>query len=279
MPLAPVIEHVDTKRLGVDEPFMLTAITRGVSPYFQQCELTFLSRQKIDIDKSVLQHRTYTKCLSDQGVRVVSLAADPYLPDAVFVEDAAIVLDEIAIIALMRVEKRRQEIDGVANALTRFRKIEFLRPPATLDGGDVMRVGRTLYVGLSTRTNQAAIDQLSEIVRPFDYRVQKIEVERCLHLKTGCSYLGQETVLANPSWINTEQLDGLSVLSVHSSEPWAANTLTVDGTTLVASNFPRTRRMLERNEFPTRALDISELQKAEAGLTCLSIIFKDENPL
>ena len=254
---------------------MLTAITRGVSPYFEQCELTFLSREKINIDKSVLQHRTYTECLSDQGVRVVSLAADPYLPDAVFVEDAAIVLDEIAVIAFMRVEKRRQEIDGVANALTQYRKIEFLRPPATLDGGDVMRVGRTLYVGLSTRTNRAAIDQLSEIVRPFDYRVQKIEVEGCLHLKTGCSYLGQDTVLANPAWINTERLEGLNLLTVHSSEPWAANTLTLDDTTLVASNFPRTRRVLDRNGFTTRSLNISELQKAEAGLTCLSIIFND----
>lgn len=256
---------------------MLTAITRGVSPYMQACELTFLSRQQIDINKSVLQHRRYESCLNELGVRIVSLAADLNLPDAVFVEDAAIVLDEIAIATIMRIESRRAEVDSVANTLAQFRRIEFLKPPATLDGGDVMRIDRTLYVGISRRTNLEAINQLREILQPLNYTVVSMEVADCLHLKTGCTYLGQNTVLVNPQWVSTDQFNGLSVLTVPDKEPWAANTLTIDDTTLVPRSFPAAQRLLTKAGFQVRTLDISELQKAEAGLTCLSIIFESNN--
>jgi dimethylargininase len=254
---------------------MLTAITRGVSPNIAACELTFLPRQTIDVNKSILQHRRYEECLREFGLRVISLAVDPYLPDAVFVEDAAIVLDEVAVVTHMGAETRQKEIDGVANALTHFRKIKFLRPPATLDGGDVMRIGRTLCVGLSSRTNKPAIMQLRRILQPFGYKVREVAVNGCLHLKTGCSYIGRNTLLANPEWIDTNHLKNFRLIGVPAAEPWAANTLTIDETTLLPSSFPQTRRLLENQNFRTQAIDICELQKAEAGLTCLSIIFED----
>ena len=255
---------------------MQTAIIRGVSEKIVDCELTFLSRQTIDVNKAIRQHCAYQKCLVDSGFRVISLLIDHYLPDAVFVEDAAIVLDEIAIASRMGMEGRRQEVDSVANVLAQFRKIEFLRPPATLDGGDVMRIDRTLYVGLSRRTNRAAIDQVREIVKPYGYAVSEMKVDGCLHLKTGCSYLGRKTVLANTRWVDTSELRDLTVIRVPPSECWAANTLTVNSKIFLPASFPVTRELLADRGFRCEAIDISELQKAEAGLTCLSLIFEDK---
>lgn len=154
----------------------LTAITRDVSASINGCELSFHGRQAIDLPKAIAQHEGYRKCLKQLGARVVSLPAEPGLPDAVFVEDTAVVLDEIAVIANMGAASRRPETRSVAEALGRYRPLEFLRAPATLDGGDVMRIGRKLYVGLSRRTNRQGVEQLSELVRPHGYPVQPVEV-------------------------------------------------------------------------------------------------------
>lgn len=253
---------------------MLTAITRSPSAAIGGCELTFLPRQQIDVPGAVRQHQGYDDCLAKLGARVISLPAEPELADAVFVEDAAIILDEIAVITRMGSAVREKETAGVTAALAPHRPIEVLTPPATLDGGDVMRVGRTLFVGISARTNRAGTGQLREIVEPLGYGVQTVEVKGCLHLKTGCSYLGRGTVLANSAWVDTSQLKDLTLISVPPAEPWAANTLTIGDTTLVAKCFPQTRRLLEEQGFRVRAVDMSELQKAEGGLTCLSIIFE-----
>jgi len=255
----------------------LTAITRAVSPSLADCELTFLARQKIDVAKAIEQHRGYEECLARLGVRLVRLPAESDLPDSVFVEDTAIVLDELAIVTRLGATSRQAETESVADALSQFRPLKFIQPPATIEGGDVMRVDRTLYTGLSARTNREGLSQLREIAEPHNYRVETIETAGCLHLKTGCVYLGHQTILANRSWINFQPLAGFDLIDVPEDEPWAANTLTIGDTVLTPGGFPKTIELIEKRGFRTLMIDISELRKAEAGLTCLSLIFESEN--
>lgn len=256
---------------------MLTAITRQVSSSINDCELSFHARQPIDVAKAIAQHKAYQDCLADLGVRVVSLHAEPDLPDAVFVEDPAVVVDEVAVISVMGAPSRRPEAASLADALSRYRPIKFLTEPATLEGGDVMSAGRVVFVGSSQRTNREGIAQLSDTLRPYDYRVQPVEVRGCLHLKSACSYIGNDTVLVNRSWIDTEHLHRFELLDVPGEEPTAANALLVRDVVILPASFPKTRALLERRGFRVTVIDLSELQKAEAGVTCTSLIFNDNN--
>lgn len=255
---------------------MMTAITRAVSPAMNSCELAFLPRQAIDIALAGEQHRRYEDCLRHLGVRVLSLPAEPDLPDSVFVEDPAVVLDEVAVITRMAVASRRGEAESLAQALAPFRRVRRMAPPATLDGGDVMRVGRRLFVGRSERTNADGIRQLRELAEEFGHTVEAVEVCGCLHLKTGCCWLGDDRVLANPAWIDSDSLTGFEIWPVPSEEPWGANVLVVGGTVVVPASAPQTRWLLESRGMRVEALDIGELMKAEAGLTCMSLLFKED---
>ena len=255
----------------------LTAITREVSPNINQCELSFHGRQPIDVIRARAQHKAYQDCLAELGVRVVSLPAEPGLPDAVFVEDPVVVVDEVAIISIMGAPSRRPEARTLIDALSPYRPLQFLVEPATLDGGDVLRIGPTLFVGLSQRTNREACSQLSEVLRPHGYKVQPVEVRGCLHLKSACSYVGNGTVLMNPSWIEAEPLRGFEWLEVSEDEPAAANALLIGDMVIMPAAFPRTRALLEDRGFRVRAIDMSELQKAEAGVTCCSVIVETLN--
>lgn len=195
------------------------------------------------------------------------------LPDAVFVEDAVVILEEIAIIASLGSPARRGEVESLVPLLREFRDIELIRPPGTLDGGDVLRIGRQLFVGASARTNPEGARQLGSIASRHGYRVIPAPVRGCLHLKTGVGFLG-DRVLVNPGWIDPSPFGAVGTLWVPAGEPWAANTLLLDDTLVVASAFPETQELLSRSGYRVEALDISEFQKAEAGLTCLSVIFE-----
>ena len=254
----------------------LTAITREVSSSVNNCELSFHARERIDVAKAIAQHRAYQDCLAELGVRVVSLPGEPELPDAVFVEDAAVVVDEVAVIPIMGTPSRRPETDSLADVLSRYRPIRFLREPATLDGGDVLRVGRRVFAGLSQRTNRECIAQLRDVLRAFDYQVEPVEVRDCLHLKSACSYIGSDTVLINRACIDTERLHGFQLLDVPDEEPTAANALLIDDAVIIPASFCETRALLEQRGFRVRTIDLSELQKAEAGVTCGSLIFNHE---
>src|SRR5579872_146860 len=210
---------------------MLTAVTRAVSPNLALCELEFLERQPIDAVRAAAQHHQYEECLESLGARVIALPAEPDLPDSVFVEDPAIVLDEFAVICRTGAESRRREADSIAQALAPFRELKRITAPATIEGGDVMRVGKTLYVGVSRRTNREGILQLTEIVEPCGYRVKPVQVLGSLHLKSACCWLGEDLVLANREWI--EPLRGVRVLDVPAQEPWAANVLRIGETVLM----------------------------------------------
>jgi len=251
---------------------MLTALTRAVSPNLARCELEFLERQPIDIPLASAQHRAYETCLESLGARIISLPPDPDLPDSVFVEDPAIVLDEIAILCRTGAESRRKEADSLAQVLAEFRELKWIREPGTIEGGDVMRVGRTLFVGISRRTNREGIGQLADFVAPFGYTVNPVPVRGSLHLKSACCWLDADVVLANRQWI--EPLTGVRILDVPAEEPAAANVLRMGHAVVMPASFPATRDLLERSSFRVVSLDISELQKAEAGVTCSSLIFQ-----
>jgi dimethylargininase len=248
-----------------------TAITREVSSTLGDCALTFLERVPIDVAKAVDQHRRYAAILGELGARVISLPADAAYPDGVFVEDPAMVLDEIAVICRPGAESRRGEAEGLAEAIAPFRELKWMREPATMEGGDVVRIGRDLFVGLSQRTNREGAAQLGEIVKGFGYRVTTVEVRGCLHLKSACCSIGDSTVLINRGWIDAGPFAGFRMIDVE--EEWAADVLRIGGTLLMPEGFPRTREKLERSGFRTRGIDVSELQKAEAGVTCMSLIF------
>ena len=253
---------------------MLTALTRAVSPTLESCELTWLPREKIDIRRAAKQHDDYERCLAELGLRVISLPAEAELPDATFVEDPLVVVDELAIITRMGAASRRAESESLAAAISAFRPVRRLREPATLEGGDVMRIGRDVFVGLSSRTTHAGISQLTTELEPLGYRVHAVEVRGCLHLKSACCSLGDGKILANPAWLDMAPFGDFNIINVADDEPGAANVLRIGDTVLMPACFPHTEQILRREGFQLRTVDISELIKAEAAITCSSVIFE-----
>src|SRR5262245_4819373 len=257
---------------------MLTAITRAVSPAINRCELTFLDRQPIDLARARTQHKAYEDCLRELGVRVISLPAEPDYPDSVFVEDPAVVVDEVAVITNLGVESRRGEAESIARALGYFRALMFIGEPGTLEGGDVLRMGRRIFVGLTPRTNESGVRQLSQVLTPCGYSIRTVQLKGCMHLKSGCTALSDTAILANRDWIDTSIFDGYEIIDVAPEEPHAGNVLRVGDTVVMAECFPKTREIVERLGYRVRTLDVSELMKAESGLTCSCLLFTDTLP-
>ena len=254
----------------------LIAITREVSPSINRCELTFHAREPIDVAKAIAEHKAYENLLAELGCKIISLPAEPDLPDAVFVEDPAIVVDEVAVILNMGALSRRPEARTIADTLSRYRPLKYLTEPGSMDGGDVLRIGRKIFVGLTKRTNEPGIKQLRDLLNPYGYEVQPIEVTKCLHLKSACSYIGNDTILFNRSLIDVAPFRDFVFIDVPAEEPNAANVLLINDVVIIPTSFPKTRALLEQKGFRVRTIDLSELQKAEAGVTCTSSIFNSE---
>ena len=253
---------------------MLNAITRAVSPAIINCEISFIDRRPIDLARAQEQHRAYEKLLEKLGARVISLPAEPALPDSMFVEDPAVVLDELAVILPLGTDSRRPEAASLAKALSRFRDLAYVTLPGTLEGGDVLRIGRKLFVGLTRRSNAEGIRQLAAILAPHNYEVIPVPVSGCLHLKSAVTHIGGNTLLANRAMFDAAPLASYDWIDVDPAEPHAANALVFGGTVIFPASFPRTRARIEAGGFHVTPLDISELQKAESGLTCSSLLFE-----
>jgi dimethylargininase len=254
---------------------MLMALTREVSAAFQACELTHLERAPIDLDRARAQHAAYEWALVEAGCTVRRLDSTADMPDAVFVEDIAVVLNEGAVICRPGAESRRAETPGILDALTRHgRPVQHITAPGTLDGGDVLVVGRRVFVGSSTRTNRAGIDQLAGILEPVGYAVHAVPVRGCLHLKSAVTAVAPETLLINREWVPADAFADLSLLDIDPLEPHGANALAVADVVIYPAVFPRTRERLERRGLRVRPVDVDELQKAEGGVTCCSLIFE-----
>ena len=249
------------------------AVTRPVSLALLRCELTHLARTPIDIDRAREQHAAYEQALSRVGCRLERLPEAPMLADSVFVEDTAIVLDEIAVVTRPGAPSRRAETDSVADVLGRYRRIAGIAAPATLDGGDVLRVNRTLYVGLSGRSSRSGIEQLAGHVAPLGYRVEAVPVHGCLHLKSAVTVVGPETVLVNPQFVATEPFRGLEWIEVDPAEPLGANALLLGDEVIYPASKPRTAERLRRRGLVVCEVDVSELERAEGAVTCCSLVF------
>ena len=252
----------------------LIGITRPVSPSIDRCELTHLERIPIDLDRANRQHHAYEETLRSLGVEVLSLPVEPRLPDAVFVEDAAVALDECAIITRPGADSRLPEVESIARALAPYRSLHPILPPGRLDGGDVLVAGRHIWVGLASRSNQAAIDQIQAYLEPYGYQVTGIPVTGCLHLKSAVTVVAEDTLLINPAWVDKAHFPGMQFIEVDPTEPGAANALLVRGTVMVQPAYPRTCHRLEAAGIHPVLVDQSELAKAEGALTCCSILFK-----
>src|SRR5712691_2591809 len=228
---------------------MLTAITRAVSPAIVNCELSFIDRKPIDLAIAQEQHRAYEKLLGKLGARVISLPAEPDLPDSMFVEDPAIVLDELAVILPLGTETRRREAASLAQALAKFRTLGYVSLPGTLEGGDVLRIGRKIFVGLTQRSNAEGIRQLAAILSPHGYEVIAVPVTGCLHLKSAVTHLGRNALLANRAWFDATPLAGYEWIDVDPAEPHASHALALGGTVIFPTSFPRTRARIEARGF------------------------------
>lgn len=253
---------------------MRIAITREVSPSIASCELTHVPRRPIDLDLARAQHDSYVACLHELGCHVVALPTEPELPDAVFVEDTAVVLDEVAVLTRPGAPSRRREVPSVAQALAPFRPLVHVVAPATLDGGDVMRVSRRIFVGLTGRSSREGVEQLASLATPLGYEVVAVPVKGCLHLKSAVTPVAADTLLLNPAWVDRAAFTGLDIVEVDPGEPHAANALLVGASVIYPSTFPRTRKELERRGIDVRPVDLSELAKAEGAVTCCSLVFE-----
>jgi dimethylargininase len=253
---------------------MLIAITRAVSPSIVQCELTHLAREPIDVARATAQHEAGERALEALGCVVVRAPAAPEQPDAVFIEDTAIVLDELAVMTRPGAQSRRAETIAVAEVLAAYRPLHTLSKPATLDGGDVLRIDRTLYVGRSGRTNEAGIEQLRNIVAPFEYEVVAVRFSGCLHLKSAVTAIAEQTLLINPAWVSPEAFPGCDVVRIDEREPYAANALRVADAVLYPTEYPRTRDRIAARGMRVETTDCSELAKAEGAVTCCSLVFE-----
>jgi dimethylargininase len=252
---------------------MLHAITRAVSPAISRCELTYLERVPIDLARARRQHRQYEAALRSAGVHLHRLGAEADLPDSVFVEDLAVVLDECAVMTRPGAPSRRNEGKAIARALAPYRKLVSLQAPATLDGGDVLVLGKVLFIGRSTRSNAQALEQMEHLLAPYGYTVRGVPVRGCLHLKSALTQASDQAVLINPDWVDASHFPGWKLIVIDPSEPYAANALRIGNTLLYQPAFPKTRRLLEQAGIEPRLVDASELGKAEGALTCCSLIF------
>jgi dimethylargininase len=253
-------------------PSASLAIVRPPSSALAGCELTYLGRSALDVARSLEQHCGYVAALQQLGVQIEALPAEPALPDATFVEDVAVVFDELAVITRPGVVSRRPEGAAIATVLATHRSLGAIEAPGTLEGGDVLQIGRQIFVGATGRTNQAGREQLARLLEPLGYQVTSVAVGDSLHLKTGCTYLGGDTLLVNPAWIDSSALRSTRAIEVHPDEPFAANTLPIGHVVLMAASCPRTIDRVLAQGFAVQPVPIDELMKAEAGLTCLSLL-------
>jgi dimethylargininase len=254
----------------------MIAITHTPSPNLAHCQLTYVNRSAIDFGRAVRQHLEYCRALGDCGAKVRTLDLNADFPDCVFVEDTAVVLDEVAVVCQLGAPSRRGEVARIELELARYRAILRVELPATIEGGDVLRVGRTLLVGLSSRTNAAGVETLARIGARYGYAVRAVPVYGCLHLKTACTALPDHRLLVNPAWIDVASLRDFTQVCVPVAEPWGANVACLGNRVLAAADNVRTIDLIRSSGFAVRTIELDEFAKAEGGVTCLSLLFGDD---
>ena len=247
------------------------AIVRSVPESYSRCVRT--SREEIDVALAKRQHAEYCRTLKQLGLKLVPISVDNALPDSCFVEDTAVILGEKAVICNMKTASRAKETAEVAKMLEKLKETHYIKPPATIDGGDVLKVEDTVFVGLTARTNLHAVRQLESILRKSDFEIFPVKVHNVLHLKSACTYLGDNCVILSDGHFDVGILRDYRKVVVPKGEEYAADCLAVNGTVLIAKGYPKTRKLIEKAGFSTKELDVSEFRKGDGALTCLSILF------
>ncbi len=251
---------------------MTIAVTRKISPRFNECEITHIERTPIDLDVARAQHAEYVKTLSSLGCQVIELTEEADLLDSVFVEDDAFILPEVAVITRPGADSRKPETETIATVLSPHRPLLHVKEPATVDGGDVLILGKNIYIGRSLRSNQQAVDQIQDLLKEYGYTVIGVEMHDCLHLKTALTKVDNQTVLINPNWVVTSHFRQFHWIEVDASEPFAANCLPVNGQIIYPTSFPKTAKKLVDHGCRIIPVQVDELAKAEGAVTCCSLI-------
>lgn len=251
---------------------MQLAITRNVSPRFNECELTHIDRTPIDVGVAQSQHHGYVQAIKELGYAVLELPAERDLPDSVFVEDTAVVLPEVALITRPGADSRKPETESITQALLPYRDLVFIESPGSLDGGDVLVLGKDIFVGLSTRSNMNAVDQMNQLLGKYGYKTQGVEMHDCLHLKTAVTRVDDQTLLINRKWADVENFEGFDLIDVDESEPFAANCLPLGESIIFPVAFPKTGAKLAARGYRLKPVVVDELAKAEGAVTCCSLI-------
>jgi len=247
------------------------ALVRPVPDSYEQCVRTNV--EKINVDLAKRQHAEYCKTLQKLGLKLIWIKGDNTLPDSCFVEDTAIILGEKAIICNMKIKSRAKEVVEVAKVLEKLKETHYVKPPANMDGGDVLKIENKVFVGLSARTNSHAIRQLRKILESSDFEMVPVRIHNVLHLKSACTYLGRNYVILSEGHFDTEILQDYKKILVPRGEEYAADCLAINGTILIAKGYPKTKKLIEKEGFSVKELEVSEFRKGEGALTCLSIIW------
>ncbi len=251
---------------------MVIAITREVSSRFNECEITHIDRTPIDLDIARQQHHEYVQALAKIGCQVIELDEERDLPDSVFVEDTAFILPEVAVITRPGADSRKPETESIIRALSSHRPLVHVTAPATVDGGDVLVLGKNIYIGMSTRSTQESIIQLQGLLDNYGYKVIGVELTDCLHLKTAITRVNDKTLLINKNWVDPALFAGYDLIEVNPSEPFAANCLPVKNVVIYPTAFPKTQEKLAQKGFKIVNVNLDELAKAEGAVTCCSLI-------
>ena len=247
------------------------AVVRPVPDSYGYCVRT--NTEKIDVALAKSQHSEYCRALQKLGLEFIWIKGENTLPDSCFVEDTAIVLGEKAIICNMKTKSRVKEAVEVAKVLEKLKETYYIRPPATIDGGDVLKIEHKVFVGLSARTNIHAIRQLKQILENNKFEVVPVRVRNVLHLKSACTYLGNNCVIVSKGHFDTDVLRDCKKVVVARGEEYVADCLAINGTVLMAKGFPETKKLIEKEGFFVKELEMSEFRKGEGTLTCLSILW------
>lgn len=249
------------------------AIVRNVPNSYQQCVTSFHDTPLINVDIAKQQHQQYCKTLSQLGLKLIRIDADDALPDCCFTEDPAIVFGDLAIITYPGTPTRVAETVEMEKTLLQLKKIYHITPPATLEGGDVLKIGKNIFIGNSKRTNEEGIKQVAAIIEPKGYKVTPVKIWNTLHLKSVCTYLGNNCIILSEGYLDDEIFYAFDKIIVPKEEGYCANILEINGKVLIPKGFPKTKSLIEYKGFSVIELEMSEIEKAEGALTCLSIIF------
>jgi len=251
---------------------MITAVTRPTGSELLDCELTHIDRMPIDVERACVQHDDYLDVLRSLRVDLIELPRLVGHPDAVFVEDTALVLDEAAILLRPGAESRQGEVPSMAAVLEQYRECLEMAAPATLDGGDVIVFGRRILVGETTRSNEVGIRALGDLVASLGYSVEGVPVEGVLHLKSAATVVDDETLIVYPDYVDLTFL-GAKLLEAHPDEPQGANVVRIGDTLLADASAPKTLATLAEHEDNIIEVHVDEFAKAEGAISCKGVIF------